>query len=94
MEDGEGDQAIHVQSSDDEMKDGAAEEEFDPRHSKAFGQPMVCRFEMSKRQITDGFGLCSPGRWVPAAREKLEAKVRPSTPDASGKSLAGSTMKR
>ena len=73
VEDGEGDQAIHVQSYD-EMKDGAAEEEFDPRHSKAFGQPMVCRFEMSKRQITDGFGLCSPGRWVPAAREKLASK--------------------
>ena len=71
MEHGVEEQAIHVHSSDEEMRDIATEEEFDPRHSKAFGQPMVCRFEMSKRQFTDGFGLCSPGRWAPAAREKL-----------------------
>ena len=72
---GEGEQAIQVHSSDEELEGVAADEEFDPRHSKAFGQPMVCRFEMSKRQFTDGFGLCSPGRWVPAAREKLASKL-------------------
>ena len=71
---GEGEQAIQVHSSDEELEGVAADEESDPRHSKAFGQPMVCRFEMSKRQFADGFGLCSPGRWVPAAREKLASK--------------------
>ena len=52
-----------VESSGSEDGDG----EFDPATSRCFGQPMVCRFEASKRLFTDGFGLCSPGRWAPAA---------------------------
>ncbi|CAE7648710.1 GIP [Symbiodinium sp. CCMP2592] len=43
--------------------DHAAREAFDPKTSRAFGQPM--------QEFVDGFGLCSPGRWAPEAREKL-----------------------
>ena len=71
-------QKVEVISSDDERQRGAKpiqteepEEPFDPSLSGAFGQPMICRFEMCKREIVDGFGLCSPGRWTPAARERL-----------------------
>ncbi|CAE7040163.1 unnamed protein product, partial [Symbiodinium sp. CCMP2592] len=46
-------------------------ESFDPGTSRAFGQPMICRYEMGKKEFTDGFGLCSPGRWAPEAREML-----------------------
>ena len=46
-------------------------EAFDPRTSRAFGQPMICKFQMCKQEFVDGFGLCSPGRWPPEAREKL-----------------------
>ena len=46
-------------------------ESFDPGSSRAFGQPMICRYEMGKKEFTDGFGLCSPGRWPPEAREML-----------------------
>ena len=49
-------------------------EGFDPKTSRAFGQPMVCRYEMCKHEFTDGFGLCSPGRWAPEAREVLASK--------------------
>ena len=76
-----GSQARHeleVISSDDEHQGGAGpiqveepEEPFNPSLSGAFVQPMICRFEMCKREIVDGFGLCSPGRWTPAARERL-----------------------
>ena len=48
-------------------------EAFDPRTSRSFGQPMICRFQMCKQEFVDGFGLCSPGRWAPEAREKLAA---------------------
>ncbi|CAE7783302.1 unnamed protein product [Symbiodinium sp. CCMP2592] len=48
-----------------------AREAFDPKTSRAFGQPMICKFEMGKQEFVDGFGLCSPGRWAPEAREKL-----------------------
>ncbi|CAE7323315.1 unnamed protein product [Symbiodinium sp. CCMP2592] len=49
----------------------SAREAFDPKTSRAFGQPMICKFEMGKQEFVDGFGLCSPGRWAPEAREKL-----------------------
>ncbi|CAE7252001.1 glyQS [Symbiodinium sp. CCMP2592] len=39
--------------------------------ARAFGQPMICKFEMGKQEFVDSFGLCSPGRWAPEAREKL-----------------------
>ena len=39
-------------------------EAFDPRTSRAFGQPMICKFQMCKQEFVDGFGLCSPGRWL------------------------------
>ena len=74
---------IEVISSGDEHQVGAdplqgqeLEEPFNPSFSSAFGQPMICRFEMCKREIVDGFGLCSPGRWVPAARERLSDPVQ------------------
>ena len=53
---------------------GGSLEGFDPKTSRAFGQPMVCRYEMCKHEFTDGFGLCSPGRWAPEAREMLASK--------------------
>ena len=69
-------QEVEVISSDDEHQKGALqvqseerEEPFNPTLSGSFGQPMICRFEMCKREIVDGFGLCSPGSWTPAARE-------------------------
>eukprot|EP00439_Symbiodinium_sp_Y106_P035156 s6312_g4.t1 len=31
-------------------------------------------YEMCKHEFTDGFGLCSPGRWAPEAREMLASK--------------------
>ena len=66
-----GDQVVEVSSSDGEhqgsampLESGEPEEPFNPSLSGAFGQPMICRFEMCKREIVDGFGLCSPGRWT------------------------------
>ena len=46
---------------------------FDPKHSRALGQPMICRRDQSKKSFTDGFGLCSPGRWPPEARGHLDS---------------------
>ena len=59
-----------------------AVENFDPGTSRAFGQPMICRYEMGKKEFTDGFGLCSPGRWPPEAREML------ASPDEAGHAKA------
>ena len=59
-----------------------AVESFDPGTSRAFGQPMICRYEMGKKEFTDGFGLCSPGRWPPEAREML------ASPDEAGHAKA------
>ena len=76
-------QEVEVISSGDEHQKGALqvqseerEEPFNPTLSGSFGQPMICRFEMCKREIVDGFGLCSPGRWTPAARERLADSVQ------------------
>ena len=76
-------QEVEVISSNDEHQKGALqvqseehEEPFNPTLSGSFGQPMICRFEMCKRKIVDGFGLCSPGRWTPAARERLADLVQ------------------
>ena len=43
---------------------------------------MICRYEMGKKEFTDGFGLCSPGRWPPEAREML------ASPDEAGRAKA------
>ena len=47
---------------------------FDTTTSSCFGQPIACRYENCKREFTDGFGLCSPGRWVPGARNRLASE--------------------
>ena len=74
---------VEVISSDDGLQGcakspqvGEPEEPFNPAFSGAFGQPMICRFEMRKREIVDGFGLCSPGRWTPTARERIADSVQ------------------
>lgn len=38
------------------------------------GPPIKCTFENSMKEITDGLGLCSPGRWKPQARGTLSSK--------------------
>ncbi|CAE7403696.1 glyQS [Symbiodinium necroappetens] len=47
-------------------------EQFDPRYSRALGQPMQCHHEGYTQEFVDGFGLCSPGRWPPEARGHLQ----------------------
>ena len=49
-------------------------ETFDPATSACFGQPIICRYKNCHREFTDGFGLCSPGRWMPGARNKLASE--------------------
>ncbi|CAE7029843.1 unnamed protein product [Symbiodinium sp. CCMP2592] len=43
---------------------------FDPATSRCFGPPLVCRHDPAKPAFNDGFGLCSPGRWKPQARNR------------------------
>ena len=45
-------------------------ESFDPMTSRCFGPPLVCRPDPAKASFNDGFGLCSPGRWRPQARNR------------------------
>ena len=45
-------------------------ESFDPMTSRCFGPPLVCRHDPAKASFNDGFGLCSPGRWRPQARNR------------------------
>ena len=45
-------------------------ESFDPMTSRCFGPPLVCRHDPAKASFNDGFGLCSPGRWGPQARNR------------------------
>ena len=44
---------------------------FDAKTSACFGQPMVCAYRGWNKEFTDGFGLCSPGRWHHKARGRL-----------------------
>ena len=46
-------------------------ESFDPSTSRCFGPPLVCRHDPAKAPFNDGFGLCSPGRWRPQARNRI-----------------------
>jgi len=48
---------------------------FDPASSRCFGPPIVCRHDPVKSQFNDGFGLCSPGRWKPQARNRTASEV-------------------
>ena len=45
-------------------------ESFDPMTSRCFGPPLVCRHDPAKAPFNDGFGLCSPTRWRPQARNR------------------------
>ena len=65
--------SVVVGSSDEETELLAPlkEEQFDPRFSRCFGPPITCRHDTKHPEFNDGFGLCSPGRWRPQAREKL-----------------------
>ena len=65
--------SVVVCSSDEETELLAPlkEEQFDPRFSRCFGPPISCRHDPKHPEFNDGFGLCSPGRWRPQAREKL-----------------------
>ncbi|CAE7442349.1 unnamed protein product, partial [Symbiodinium necroappetens] len=44
--------------------------DFDPNTSRCRGPPIKCR-HTQWRDLVDGFGLCSPGRWRPLARNAL-----------------------
>eukprot|EP00435_Cladocopium_sp_Y103_P040452 s469_g11.t1 len=65
-----GDDEVIVSSSEAQGED-ILEDSFDPMTSACMGQPITCRYEGCKKEFTDGFGLCSPGRWKPGARNKL-----------------------
>ncbi|CAE7331476.1 unnamed protein product, partial [Symbiodinium sp. KB8] len=58
-------------SSEDDVGEEKGEQ-FDPRYSRALGQPMQCHHEGYTKEFVDGFGLCSPGRWPPEARGHLQ----------------------
>ena len=45
--------------------------DFDPNTSRCRGPPIKCRHTREWRELVDGFGLCSPGRWRPLARNAL-----------------------
>ena len=45
--------------------------DFDPNTSRCRGLPIKCRRTREWRDLVDGFGLCSPGRWRPLARNAL-----------------------
>ena len=68
-------QEVIMVDSGDELPEETADTElpFDPRTSRAFGQPLVCRHDTGKRVFVDGFGLCSPGRWPPGQRGQLNS---------------------
>ena len=68
-------QEVIMVDSGDELPEETADAEipFDPRTSRAFGQPIVCRHDTGKRVFVDGFGLCSPGRWPPGQRGQLNS---------------------
>ena len=60
-------------SSEEELAETNEQQEdvrFDGKTSACFGQPIICRYEGCKKEFTDGFGLCSPGRWTPGARNR------------------------
>ncbi|CAE7363410.1 unnamed protein product, partial [Symbiodinium sp. CCMP2456] len=58
--------AIEVPSSD-EGEDKV--EDFDASTSRCRGPAIRCRHTKEWRELVDGFGLCSPGRWRPLARD-------------------------
>ena len=58
----------HVISSEEEP---SADEAFDPFTSRCSGPPIKCRHGAGMRELVDGFGLCSPGRWRPLQRGRL-----------------------
>ena len=47
------------------------DEAFDPCTSRCSGPPIKCRHGTGERELVDGFGLCSPGRWRPLQRGRL-----------------------
>ena len=68
---GERVEEVRSSSSENQVTEQQETETFDMKTSACMGQPIVCRYEHCKREFTDGFGLCSPGRWLPGARNKL-----------------------
>ena len=65
---------IWISSGEDQIAGSGQMQEdmvFDSTTSSCFGQPIICRYESCKKEFTDGFGLCSPGRWLPGARNYL-----------------------
>ena len=44
-------------------------EDFDASTSRCRGPAIRCRHTKAWRELVDGFGLCSPGRWRPLARD-------------------------
>ena len=68
---GERVEEVRSSSSENQVTEQQETETFDMKTSACMGQPIVCRYEHCKREFTDGFGFCSPGRWLPGARNKL-----------------------
>ena len=59
---------VRVISSEEES---SGDEAFDPFTSRCSGPPIKCRHGAGDRELVDGFGLCSPGRWRPLQRGRL-----------------------
>ena len=59
-------QVIEVPSSEDQDEEA---EGFDAATSRCRGPAIRCRHTREWRELIDGFGLCSPGRWRPLARD-------------------------
>ena len=59
-------QVIEVPSSEDHEEEA---EGFDAATSRCRGPAIRCRHTKEWRELIDGFGLCSPGRWRPLARD-------------------------
>ena len=59
---------VRVISSEEES---SGDEAFDPFTSRCSGPPIKSRHGAGDRELVDGFGLCSPGRWRPLQRGRL-----------------------
>ena len=60
------DQAVDVLSSGSSCDEAG---DFDASTSRCRGPAIRCRHTKDWRELVDGFGLCSPGRWRPLARD-------------------------
>ena len=60
--------AREVEDSGDQEIQDDLQSKFDPNKCGNLGQPLVLEWQGQHSPIADGFGLCSPTRWLPANR--------------------------